>query len=327
MLVPQREPLDRNAPEMRPFLNIDIETIPAQDPAVRDAIYNAPDLQVADVISEIKPSGSLKDPDKIAADIAARTEKAWAALAEDKAKALAKAEQRYLKTALDGAFGHVVSIAYSVDRVNDDGFMEAGEPYGKLAASVEDERVTLDFVFREMEEDIADGERPVIVGHHIAGFDLLFLTQRAIILGVRLPAWWPRNPRPWAEDVFDTMHQWSPARDSWVSLDTLCKALGLRGKGDIDGSKVYELWKAGEYQKIWDYNADDVRKVSEIHRRFKAAFGEVFDQDAEAILSADRNRAFLASQNAIRAADGDAIDAEFKRLLAAGPKLRSSEAA
>lgn len=312
---------------MRPFLNLDIETIPVQDDAVREAIFNAPDLQVPDTIGEIKPSASLKDPEKIAADIASRTEKAWAALAEEKSKALAKAEQRYLKTSLDGAFGHVVSIAYSVDRINAEGFMEAGEPFGQLAASVEDERTTLDFVFRTMEEDIGDGERPVLVGHHIAGFDLLFLTQRAIILGVRLPAWWPRNPRPWEADVFDTMLHWSSARDNWISLDKLCQALGIQGKGDIDGSKVYELWKAGEYQKIWDYNADDVRKVSEIHRRFKAAFGEVFDQDAEAILSADRNRAFLASQNAIRATEGDAIDAEFKRLLAAGPKVSSSEAA
>lgn len=266
---------------MRLFLNIDIKTIPSQDPAVRASIYAAPDLQAPDEIREVKPSAALKDPKKVAANIASRTLKAQAAPAEEKAKSLAKAEQRYLKTALDSVVGHVISIAFSVDRIRSDGSMATGGVSAGIAGNIEDERTLLDLLLRRMENALADGERPVLVGRHLVGFDLPHLTQRAIILGVKLPVWWPRSVRPCSTDALGPMLQWSPSRDSWISLDALCSALGYGPLGDVDRSKVYPLWLAGKLDRIWDYSAGDVRRVSEGHRTFALAYTELTDEDLE----------------------------------------------
>jgi hypothetical protein len=92
-------------------LFLDIETIPGQSPALRAKIDAK--HAVSDTIGEIKAAGNLKDPDKIAADIAARTAKATADLAERKITALADAEEEWRKTALDAAKGHVFSIAWA----------------------------------------------------------------------------------------------------------------------------------------------------------------------------------------------------------------------
>lgn len=266
---------------MRLFLNIDIKTIPSQDPAVRASIFAAPDLQAPDKIGEVKPSAPLKDPEKVAANIASRTLNAQGAPAEEKAKSLAQAEQRYLKTALDSVVGHVISIAFSVDRIRSDGSIATGGVSGGIAGNIEDERTLLDLLLRRMENALADGERPVLVGRHLVGFDLPHLTQRAIILGVKLPVWWPRSVRPCSTDALGPMLQWSPSRDSWISLDALCSALGYGPLGNADRSKVYPLWLAGKLDRIWDYSAGDVRRVSEGHRTFALAYPELTDEDLE----------------------------------------------
>ncbi len=102
----------------------------------------------------------------------------------------------------------------------------------------------------------------------MTGFDIPFLTRRAIILGVNLPdsASWPRQPKAW--DCFDTMHKWSGLRDR-ISLDDLCFALNIEGKGSFSGADVAPAYLAGEHEKIKDYQASDVRKVQQIVSRFQ----------------------------------------------------------
>ena len=56
-----------------------------------------------------------------------------------------------------------------------------------------------------------------------------------------------------------------------VSLDKLCKALGLPGKGEIDGSKVWDYVRDGRIAEVADYCADDVRKVWAVYRRMTFA--------------------------------------------------------
>lgn len=78
---------------------------------------------------------------------------------------------------------------------------------------------------------------PVVVAHH-AGFDVRYIWQRAIILGVTPPAWWPVDARPWDTDrVYDTMTAWA-GHGNRIGLDRLCKALGITGKTGVDGSQV-----------------------------------------------------------------------------------------
>ena len=64
---------------------------------------------------------------------------------------------------------------------------------------------------------------------------------------------------------FDTMTKWNAQKR--ISMDKLARILGLQGKSDIDGSKVWDMYKRGEHQAIADYCADDVRIVREIYKR------------------------------------------------------------
>ena len=94
-----------------------------------------------------------------------------------------------------------------------------------------------------------------------------------MVLGIRVPAWLPRNPKPWDSIVFDTMVAWSGARDT-VSMDNLCQALGIPGKGDTDGSMVAGMWARCEYDAIASYCREDVERTRAIHRKMQIAFGE-----------------------------------------------------
>jgi len=107
------------------------------------------------------------------------------------------------------------------------------------------------------------------VGHNIIGFDIPFLTKRALVLGVKLPPEhiWPRNLKPWDTKVFDTMTAFGNGKE-FISLDNLARNLGIKGKGATTGKQVHYMWQQGLHNEIAEYCADDVRIVREIHERF-----------------------------------------------------------
>jgi len=111
-----------------------------------------------------------------------------------------------------------------------------------------------------------------VVGHYVSGFDIRFLTQRAIVLGVKLPAWWPHEEKPWGDRIFDTMVKWAGVKGT-ISLDNLCFALGIEGKGDVDGSMVAKMFADGRHEEIAHYARQDVERVRQIHKKMIAAFG------------------------------------------------------
>jgi hypothetical protein len=113
--------------------------------------------------------------------------------------------------------------------------------------------------------------RPVFIGHNLVGFDLRFLYQRSVMLGIRPPVWLPINAKPWDDSVFDTMTAWAGFGNR-VSLDKLCRAFGIAAKGseigeEIDGSKVYDFVKAGRIKDVAKYCAADVERTRQVHRR------------------------------------------------------------
>lgn len=211
---------------------LDIETIPCQDPAYR-----------AKVLEGIKPPGTIKKPESIAAWLAENAESA--------------ADEAVAKTSFDPAHGHICCIGFALN----DGPVCYWE-----ARTVADERGLLECFF----EALPDMGMARFIGHNVAGFDLRFILCRAIVLGVRIPTIIPRDIKPWSSDIFDTMTAWAGARGT-IGQGRLAEALGLSsGKGDFDGSMVAQAWVNGEYGMIARYCMSDVETVRAIHRRFVA---------------------------------------------------------
>ncbi|MDO6966942.1 ribonuclease H-like domain-containing protein [Rhizobium alvei] len=222
-------------------LYLDIESIPAQSEAVRQ--------QIAD---SVKPPASMKKADTIAA---------WEA--EQKPAAV---EEAIAKTALNGALGHICCIGWAVDNLSTGSF-------SMTEFSPENEADIITNFFCSVDQYIDQYRATKIVGHYVVGFDIRFIWQRCIVLGIRAPSWLPRDPKPWDANVFDTMTAWAGARDT-ISLDNLCRALGIEGKGDIDGSMVGKMFAEGRHDEIAAYCRQDVERVRAVHRKMRLAFGE-----------------------------------------------------
>jgi hypothetical protein len=134
---------------------------------------------------------------------------------------------------------------------------------------------------RDAPTEVLQGEEPAIlkafwqlaaetnlfVGHNILDFDLRFIYQRSIINRIK-----PSKEIPFARfrnsPVFDTMHEWSRWGREHVGLDPLARSLQLPSpKADVDGSKVFEYFRAGRHTEIYDYCRGDVETVRQVYRR------------------------------------------------------------
>ena len=221
---------------------LDIETLPTSDPDV-----------IAALEAGIKPPGNISKPESI---------QKW--MDENKADALAAAIS---KTSFDGLHGRVCVICYAFD----DGPVYSSE--------ADDERKLLQDFYAHA-YDVSTMERhgglvdlPVtVVGHNVAGFDLPFLKHRSIINSVRPPnaIYKAMNAKPWESCIADTMLMWSSDREKRVSMDRLCKALGIPGKGDFDGSMVAATWPT-DPAKVIEYCRQDVERTREIYKRLTFA--------------------------------------------------------
>lgn len=213
---------------------LDLETIPSQDPAFR-----------AEALKAVKAPGQFKKPESIVQ---------W--LSEN---AVAAADEAVAKTSFDPAHGHICCIGFA---------FEDKKAASYSATSVQVERSMLENFFNDI-NGLPTLGMVRIIGHNVSAFDLRFLLCRAIVLGVTIPRSIPRDIKPWGEFVFDTMTAWAGPRGT-IGQDRLAKALGMKGKGDFDGSMVAEAWVNGEHEKIAAYCRNDIDVVREIHRRFKA---------------------------------------------------------
>lgn len=219
---------------MSNFLYLDIETIPTTDAD-----------RIAEIAATITCPGNITKPESIAA---------WEA--EKKPKLV---EEAVAKTSFSGAYGKVCCIGWAWDD-------------GEAFSVIGDEAYVMASAFDRIDMSAPQYGLTTIVGHYVANFDLRFLMQRAIVLGIHLPSWFPLDPKPWSKDVFDTMAAWSGPKDS-ISLDNLCKVLGIPGKDGVDGSMVAGMWQREEYDAIASYCRDDVERVRNVHRKMQVAFG------------------------------------------------------
>lgn len=212
------------------YLYLDIETIPCQDECIR-----------RDLVSEANPPANYKKPEAI---------ENWR---KENAKDIIG------KTSFNGGLGRICQIC---------AVMNEATVTLSLGPDTANERDVLKRFdeFLENTQQAHGYAVPVIVGHNVNNFDIRFLWQRAICLGVKLPSWFPKDPKAWGQETFDTMTAWAGARGT-VSLDNLAKYLGIHGKQGVDGSMVAQMWTDGKHKEIADYCMNDVLLVKQIHEQ------------------------------------------------------------
>jgi len=215
---------------------IDIETVPCQWAGIRDEYAAA-----------VKAPASYSKPESI---------QKW--LEENRQ---AEGEAAWLKTSFDGGMGQIVCIGWAIDDNKPESLHTAN-----LSPENEAEVLREFFAAMRFHHDNA-GRRPPLVGHNIVAFDLPFVWKRSVVHGIKPPVWWPRDPKPWGETVYDTMTQWAGVKER-ISLDKLCRVLGVGGKtGGPTGADVWPMVQAGRIKEVAEYCRHDVEITRACYRR------------------------------------------------------------
>ena len=166
-------------------------------------------------------------------------------------------EDAYRKTAFDAAKGEIISIAWAVEDEDVEGLVCHSD-------KGDDEEDLLVVFYAQLKDQLRD-RLPYFIGHYISKFDLKFIWQRSVILGVQPPFKLHPHGRH-GSDFYDTMYAWAGYGGS-ISQDNLCKALHLPGKEGMDGSKVWDYIKEGRYAEVAEYNKSDVETVRAMYNK------------------------------------------------------------
>lgn len=226
-------------------LYLDIETIPTQRTDVQDKIFDT-----------VKPPKTIKKQESI--------DKWYEEKRDDVAM------EKILKTGLDGAFGETMVIGFAI---------EDQYPQVIFRDSLQaDEKEMLSTWFDTLTKslcELSNHDNPTVrvIGHNVLNFDLRFLFNRCVVLGVKPPQWFMRcvQASPYSEEVYDTMTQWAGFRNT-VSLSKLVDALGLQAKGEeideeIDGSQVWFFVEKGDIEAVANYCIGDVIRVQQAYQK------------------------------------------------------------
>ena len=233
----------------------DIETIPVQDADQIAGLVADMEAKRDQAKLEAKAPGNYKKPEAIEQYIA----DARAALDADHEAAVKQAIER---TSFDGGLGQVVCIGWAVE---DELAMSVN--VADLSRAAEADMLRQFFAALLGAHRSTSGTRPCLIGHNSNAFDIPFMWRRAMVLGIRPPIWFPRDPKPWGDATFDTMTAWAGVKDR-ISMDRLCRVLGIPGKGDgPTGADVWPMVQAGRISEVADYCRDDVERTRAIWRR------------------------------------------------------------
>ena len=226
-------------------LHFDIETIPDQRPEAFERY-----------VSEVTPPANYKKQETI--------DKWMLENAENVAL------ENYKKTGLTGLHGEICSIAYAVNDGDIKALTRVGESETELLAAFWED------VYRDVHAVTAgDPNWPRIewIGFNCLEFDLRFLKQRCLVRDIKPIYPIPADDRHGNGKVFDLMKEWAGFR-GYVKQSELVEAFGIEKPDwidedilEIDGSKIWELYREQEFGLITEYNRLDVHYVRELYRR------------------------------------------------------------
>jgi hypothetical protein len=190
----------------------------------------------------------------------------------------AEEERVYQLGSLNATSGRVLSIAIHVGSIP--GFEIEGltSNHGEHAFGIDEEgneqeeaQALLGFLNLISDFDLECDE---IVGHNIIGFDLPFIYQRCLVNNIAARP--PINLGEYnVRGVYDTMKGWWLGSRNRAGLDDIAWALGIQSSktGEVEGSKVFDLYQAGRLAEIREYNLNDVRVTRKVYERLIACFG------------------------------------------------------
>lgn len=163
-------------------------------------------------------------------------------------------EEAWRKTSFDGAKGQICVIGF---------WVEGHDHAREFSAKTSSEGDMLFAFWSYVATQIGMNQFRFVA--HNAKFDLPFLYHRSVINRVK-PLYYNPHGRH-GQHHYCTMEAWA-GYNNRISMDNLAKALGIEGKGDMDGSKVYDTWQT-DPQKVIEYCLDDVRMLREIYNRLE----------------------------------------------------------
>ena len=190
----------------------------------------------------------------------------------------AEEERVYQLGSLNATSGRIISLAVHIGPVP--GFAIEG-----LSSNQSEHAFGIDEEGNEQEEARAlrdflallsdfDPECDVLVGHNIINFDLPFIFQRCLVNNIAVKPFVDLSEFH-VRGVYDTMRAWWLGSRNRVALDDIAWALGIESSktGDVEGSKVFDLYQAGRLAEIREYNLNDVRVTRKVYERMVACFG------------------------------------------------------
>lgn len=135
--------------------------------------------------------------------------------------------------------------------------------------------------------DGIDKYTPQIISWNGSGFDLPVLHYRGLIHGVDASRYWDLGEDDkdfkWNNyisryhmrhlDLMDVMAMYNARANA--PLDDLAKLCGFPGKLGMDGSKVWDAYKAGKLEEIRNYCETDVANTHLVYLRFQLLRGQL----------------------------------------------------
>ncbi len=135
--------------------------------------------------------------------------------------------------------------------------------------------------------------KPTLVSWNGGGFDLPVLNYRGLIHGSRAQAYWDNGhfdrDSKWNNylkryefkhtDLMDVLALYTGRQNA--PLNEIALLLGLPGKLGMDGSKVFDAWRAGKLDEIRAYCETDVMNTWLVYLRFQFMRGHLSEDEYE----------------------------------------------
>ncbi|WP_421901274.1 ribonuclease H-like domain-containing protein [Maridesulfovibrio sp.] len=211
---------------------IDIETIPGAEKPKK---------------SEISPPGSMKKQETI---------KKWFAEKGD-----AELEKLWRRQALESLKGRILCIAFAVE----------DHPVEILYGGAEEQLIRT--FWTRIKKLNRYGDVVCWIGFNNRSFDMNWIYHRAVKYGLKdLAIQIPR--KRYSDQIIDIREVWNGADyQAKGRQDEIAAFLGTKRKTKgLDGSRVFDLWRKGQVEKIGAYCGEDVESIRDEYRKLEGTF-------------------------------------------------------